>query len=63
MLFIRPFFVSIIHRKFISSSIYTALHFYPCLLILHALCSGLICKKINKFEIPEKQKNFFFYFV
>lgn len=44
MLLIRPFFVSLIHQKFISASIYSALHFYPCLLILHALCGGLICK-------------------
>ncbi|CAF1407127.1 unnamed protein product [Rotaria sp. Silwood1] len=42
MLFIRPFFIFIIHQKFISASIYSALHFYPCLLVLHALCGGLI---------------------
>ena len=47
MLFLRPFFVSIIPRKFISASIYSALHFYPCLLILHAICGGLICKSIK----------------
>ncbi|CAF0826454.1 unnamed protein product [Adineta steineri] len=42
MLLLRPLFVSIIHQKFISASIYSALHFYPCLLILHALCGGFI---------------------
>ncbi|CAF4372801.1 unnamed protein product, partial [Rotaria socialis] len=42
MLFLRPIFVSIIRQKFISASIYSALHFYPCLLILHALFGGLI---------------------
>lgn len=44
MLFLRPFFLSIIPGKLLSASIYNALHFYPCLLILHALCGGLICK-------------------
>lgn len=47
MLFLRPFLVSIIDRKYISASIYSALHFYPCLLVLHALCAGLICKRMN----------------
>jgi hypothetical protein len=53
MLLIRPFFVGIIHRKFISASIYSALHFYPCLLILHAVCGGLICKLLINFRIDK----------
>lgn len=44
MLLIRPLFSVIIQRRFVSASIYSALHFYPCLLILHALCGGLICE-------------------
>ena len=44
MLLVRPFFTLLIDRKFVSASIYNALHFYPCLLVLHALCGGLICK-------------------
>jgi len=48
MLLIRPFFISIIDRKSIFASIYSALHFYPCLLIVHAIFAGLICKSILK---------------
>jgi len=42
MLLIRPFFVIILHRKYVYRSIYNALHFYPCLIFLHVLCGGLI---------------------
>lgn len=44
MLILRPIFSSIIDRKLLAASIYSALHFYPCLVILHALLGGLICK-------------------
>lgn len=43
MLFIRPLLATFIDRKLISASIYSALHFYPCLLILHTVVGGVIC--------------------
>jgi hypothetical protein len=44
MLLIRPLLSIVINRKYIAATIYSALHFYPCLLVLHALFGGLICK-------------------
>ncbi|CAF0973439.1 unnamed protein product [Didymodactylos carnosus] len=42
MLLLRPFLIFVLYQKNVYHSIYTALHFYPCLMIFHAIAAGLI---------------------